>query len=397
VRARRVVVPLGVAVALAAGALAARGIGGGSSPDGGAEPGGLPPATATVTTTDLVQTVQVPGVLGYGTPVALPAKSGGGTLTWVAAPGTIVGQGQQVYAVDGEPVVLIHGTVPPYRTLEPGVSGPDVQQLEEALAALGYTGFTVDDEYTWSTADAVEEWQEDLGVDETGTVGADQIVVVPADIRIALTTLLPGNTLGPGEGGNASVVTYTGISPAVVVGLDPAQQHLVAPGVAATVLLPDGTTAAATVSAVSPVATAVDTGDPATSTTAISVTVALDDPAAAGTLDSAPVDVDLVSGEAQDVLAVPVGALVALAEGGYAVQVVDGAGTALVPVETGMFAAGLVEVSGAGIEDGTVVGVPARAARAAPTATRRRRSRRVVGRDRMSNGAREVSLHEPND
>ncbi|WP_162606013.1 peptidoglycan-binding domain-containing protein [Jiangella aurantiaca] len=354
---RRVLVPLGVAAVIAAGALAARGIGGGS-PSGSPAPDGLPPATATVTTTDLVQTVQVPGVLGYGTPVALPAKSNSGTLTWIAAPGAVVGQGQPVYAVDGDPVVLIHGTVPPYRPLEPGVTGPDVQQLEEALAALGYTGFTVDDEYTWSTADAVEEWQDDLGVEETGTVGVEQIVVVPADIRIALQTLAVGNTLGGGEGGNESVVTYTGTTPAVVVGLDPAQQHLVAPGTPATVLLPDGSTTAATVSAVSPVATAVDTGDPETSTTTISVTVALADPAAAGALDSAPVDVDLVAAEAQDVLAVPVGALVALAEGGYAVQVVDGEQTEFVPVETGMFASGLVEVSGAGIEDGTVVGVP---------------------------------------
>ncbi|SEF18483.1 peptidoglycan-binding domain-containing protein [Jiangella alba] len=353
-RTRRVVVPLGVAAVLAAGALAARGIGGGAGP-GDDEPDGLPPATATVTTTDLVQTVQVPGELGYGTPVELPAKSDGGTLTWVAAPGTVVGQGQPVYAVDGEPVVLVHGTVPPYRTLEPGVSGPDVQQLEAALAALGYDGFQADDEYHGSTADAVEEWQDDLGVEETGTVGTGQIVVVPADLRIAEQTLAAGATLGGPEGGGvASVVTYTGTTPVVVVGLDPAQQHLVAPGTAATVLLPDGSTTAATVSGVSPVATAVDDGE-----TVITVTVALADPAVAGALDSAPVDVGLVAAQAQDVLAVPVGALVALAEGGYAVQVVDGEQVAFVPVETGMFASGLVEVSGAGIEDGTVVGVPA--------------------------------------
>lgn len=358
-RARRVVVPLAVAAVLAAGALAARGIGGGGGP-GDDDPDGLPPATATIAVTDLVQTVQVPGVLGYGTPVPLPAKSDGGTLTWVAAPGSIVAQGQPVYAVDGEPVVLIHGTMPPYRTLEPGLSGPDVQQLEEALAALGYTGFQVDDEYHGSTADAVAQWQDDLGVEETGTVGTGQIVVVPADLRIAVQTLAAGATLGGGEaGGAASVVTYTGTTPVVVVGLDPAQQHLVAPGTAATVLLPDGATTAATVSAVSPVATAVDTGDLATSTTTITVTVALADPSLAGALDSAPVDVGLVAAQAQDVLAVPVGALVALAEGGYAVQVVDGEQAEFVPVETGMFASGLVEVSGTGIEDGTVVGVPA--------------------------------------
>lgn len=361
---RRFLVPAGVVAAIAVAGLAARGVGG-SSADPPA-PDGAPPATATVAVSDLVQTVQVPGVLGYGAPVGLPAKTDGGTVTWIAPIGSTVAQGQPVYAVDGAPVVLVHGTVPPYRELEPGVEGPDVQQLEAALAALGYTGFTVDDEYTWSTAEAVGEWQEDLGTEETGTVDMDEIVVVPHDLRIALHTQPVGATLGGaggesgqgGEGGTASVVTYTGTTPVVVVGLDPAQQHLVAAGVTATVLLPDGTAVDGAVSSVSPVATAVDTGDEESSTTTITVEVALADPAAAGTLDSAPVDVNLVAAEVQDVLAVPVAALVALAEGGYAVQVVQDGTVEFVPVETGMFASGLVEISGDGIAEGTVVGVP---------------------------------------
>jgi hypothetical protein len=65
-----------------------------------------------------------------------------------------------------------------------------------------------------------------------------------------------------------------------------------------------------------------------------------------------------VSSKKENVLAVPVGALVALAEGGYGVQVVDGSTTKYVPVQTGMFADGKVEISGAGIAAGTVVGIP---------------------------------------
>jgi multidrug efflux system membrane fusion protein len=60
------------------------------------------------------------------------------------------------------------------------------------------------------------------------------------------------------------------------------------------------------------------------------------------------------------VLAVPVGALLALAEGGYGLEVVRGGTSAVVAVDTGMFADGKVEVSGGGIAEGTVVGVAGR-------------------------------------
>jgi len=92
--------------------------------------------------------------------------------------------------------------------------------------------------------------------------------------------------------------------------------------------------------------------------TTIDVTVSLSDQSKLGTLDAAPVDVAIVSAQAQNVLTVPVAALVALAEGGYGVQVVQGSTTQYVAVKTGMFAGGRVEVSGTGISAGTVVGIP---------------------------------------
>ena len=60
-----------------------------------------------------------------------------------------------------------------------------------------------------------------------------------------------------------------------------------------------------------------------------------------------------------DVLAVPVQALVALAEGGYGLEVVDGSSTRYLPVRTGLFAAGRVEVAGEGLREGLTVGMPA--------------------------------------
>ena len=85
-------------------------------------------------------------------------------------------------------------------------------------------------------------------------------------------------------------------------------------------------------------------------------------PAAAGNLDQAPVNVNIVTAQARDVLAVPVSALVALAGGGYAVEVTRGSGShatrQLVPVRTGLFSDTLVQVSGAAITAGLEVEVP---------------------------------------
>jgi multidrug efflux system membrane fusion protein len=87
------------------------------------------------------------------------------------------------------------------------------------------------------------------------------------------------------------------------------------------------------------------------------VTVTIADQAALGSLDAAPVEVDFVSDERKDVLAVPVAALLARTEGGFGVEIVDGDTTRIVAAKTGMFAAGRVEVSGAGIGEGVTVGV----------------------------------------
>jgi hypothetical protein len=89
----------------------------------------------------------------------------------------------------------------------------------------------------------------------------------------------------------------------------------------------------------------------------VDVVVAVDDGAALTGVDNGPVRVRFLVREVKDVLTVPVGALLALAEGGYGVEVVDGGSARVVAVKPGLFANGNVEISGAGITEGTTVGM----------------------------------------
>lgn len=337
-------------VAVGAAGAAAVGFGGSGSDAGGSARGAMPPKTAEVTRQTLVDTDEVDGTLGYGDATTV-SGSGGGTVTWLAAAGATVKRGQPLYKVDDDPVVLLYGKLPLYRPLSTGVEGRDVKQFEANLAALGYDGFTVDDEYTSATATAVREWQEDLGRDETGVVDGGWVAYARGEVRIA------GHGAGVGSPAGGEILTYTRVSRTVTVDLPVDDRRLARVGAAATVVLPDGSTAAAKVTSVGAVAEA--PADPQGGDPTIEVLVALDDPAALGDFDEGPVDVRFVASERADVLTVPVAALVALAEGGYGVQVVEGSSTRYVAVELGLFADGRVEVSGEGLAEGTVVGMPA--------------------------------------
>jgi peptidoglycan hydrolase-like protein with peptidoglycan-binding domain len=345
-RLRTAAVAGSTVVAAAAVAVASVGFGGnGASPStDGTDP---TLATSPVTRTTLTQTQQVNGTLGYGTQVRV--NGGGGTVTWLPALGAVVRRGQQLYQVNNLPVSLFYGTRPFYRSLRSGDSGVDVKEVEQNLAALGYTGFTVDTDYTASTAAAVREWQDDHSYTETGVFDPATVALAPNAVRVASLAVQPGDPAG------GQVLTYSGTTRVVQVPLDVALQGMAKKGSAATVTLPDGKTVAGTIATVGSVATAGhDQNDPAT----IEVTVTVADQAKLGSLDQAPVTVTLVAATVRNVLTVPVAALVALADGGTGVQVVTGSTGHFVTVQLGMFANGRVQVTGDGIAEGTLVGVP---------------------------------------
>ena len=368
-RAAVVGVPL-----LAAGATAAALVGGFTlypHQQAAATPG-IATGTATVVRTDLSNTIQVAGALGYRGSYGVVNEATGTAYTALPATGTAVNRGQRLYEVDGTQVMLFYGARPAWRSLSEWVlPGPDVAQLDRNLIALGFGKYlTVSDYYTVATSYAVGRWQQAAGLPVTGTVPLGQVVFAPGAIRVTAVAAVLGSPPQPG----AQVLTATSTAPVVTAQLPVAQEYLVRSGQQVTVTLPDGvTTTPGTVAAVSSVATAPsgsgqDSGSQPSPGSgrgqeSVAMTVQLNRPLAAGGFDQAPVSVSIVAAHVSAVLAVPVSALVALAGGGYAVEVVHGAGTAvtrqLVAVQTGLFSSTLVQVSGAGIAAGQRVEVPA--------------------------------------
>jgi hypothetical protein len=353
-RHRVAVVVLVVAV-LAAGAGTAWAVRSRSGSSGTSAAGAPAPATQPVLREDLSSTTPVTATLGYADAYTVLGL-GGGALTWLPSVGQVIGQGQVLYRVDAaSPVVLLYGPVPAWRTLDEGLTGADVTQLNHDLVALGDVASSEIsalgwDYFSWETAYGVQRLESALGVSSPpGSLPLGSAVFEPGALRV---TALTGSLGGPASG---PVLAATSDRHVVTVPLSTAQETQVAAGDAVTVTLPDGSSTPGTVASVGTVASG--SADSAT----IQVTVALTHPAAAGTLDQAPVTVYITTATVSGALAVPVAALLAQSSGAYAVEVVvPGGGRRLVPVTTGIFDdnSGLVQVTGS-LRPGQRVVVPA--------------------------------------
>jgi Putative peptidoglycan binding domain len=317
------------------------------------------------------------------------AVNPGTTYTWLPNVGEVIKQDQPVYSVSNEPVPLLYGSIPAYRAFYVGMSdGADVAELTRDLITLGYgDGLSQGDQYTAATAAAVKRWQRARGLPVTGRILLGDVVFEPGPIRVTSITPSVGESVGGGgaaapgaggAGGGGTVLTASGTTPVVSVDLDVSQEYLVKPGDAVSVVLPNGTsTVGGRVETVGNVATCAggsgtgtgnslagqspcsSVGNNSNSSPTVTVTISLDKTPPGASLDQAPVNVNITSQRADNVLAVPVNALLALAGGGFGVDVVTpGGAVRLVAVTTGLYSNTLVQVSGAGITAGTKVQVP---------------------------------------
>lgn len=366
-RPRGAPVLVAAVVAAATAGFAVHGLwGGGSRP---VVTTAVPVSDAPVVRTDLSSRQQVPGTLGYQGFFTVASELDGGVLSWLPAAGATVRRGQPLFEVSGQSVTLLYGSLPAWRAFTPGMTpGPDVQQLQRNLAAFGFDPGPADGQFGWSTEAAIDRWQQARGMTVTGTIPFGEVAFLAGPLRV--TTI--AQPLGAAVQAGASVLSGTSLTPGVQVWLTvggPAVRR----GDQVLVTMPNGTTIVpGTVSAVGSVASTPGAspggsgsssasgtnGGSATGTAAvIPVTITIREPLPAG-LDQAPVQVAITQQRADNVLAVPVTALLAAADGGYAVQVA-GPHSRLIPVTTGLYdgTSGLVAVTGAGLAPGLSVEV----------------------------------------
>lgn len=357
-RRRRVALGLtGAAVIAAAAAVVVTDPFAPDEPVAGPSPLAAGSTLATVRQGPLSAQVSQSGTLSFagrtdGSPYAA-VNQARGIFTWLPDAGSVIRCGRPLYRVDGDPVVLLCGSTPAFRDLVEGTEGRDAKALNRNLVKLGYAEKSeidtdsndVDDE----TVEAVEELQEDLNVDETGSLELGSVVFLPGPVRVAQVTAELGTGARPGQ----TVLTATSDDRQVTVDLNASQQADVKVGDAVQITLPNNRTTPGRVARIGTVASAAQeeqsgSGSGASSTT-IPIYITLRKPEDAGRLDQAPVRVEITSARVERALIVPVTALVGGPGGGYGVERVDAAGRhQVVPVRLGLFdnAGGRVQVTG---------------------------------------------------
>ncbi len=355
-RRRRVVAAVAVVAAAATGVgIAVYGNDGSKNKNPAAT---VPTGLATVKLGTLIARTSVSGTLTYaGSYKAINQATG--PVTALPGVGQVIHQGRMLYMVNGKPVTFLKGdTTPMYRDLSEYLTGPDVAQLNAALADSGF-GSAGDlsksgDKYTWVTAAAVRKLQAALGVTKTGTLSRGDLLFIGASqIRVTKVDVQLGDQAPPG----GVVLEASSTSRMVSVDVDVAMQAKIKVGDQVSITLPNGGSTNGTVSSGGSV---VKTGTDGTST--INIQIAPQDSAATGTLDQAPVGVSITTDSVKDALMVPINALLALLGGGYGVEVVDASGAhRIIPVQLGLFddSAGMVQISGSQVSAGQKVVVPA--------------------------------------
>jgi peptidoglycan hydrolase-like protein with peptidoglycan-binding domain len=349
--------------------------------------------SATVKSRNLVETDTESGTLSYAHAHTVYDRLSG-TLTWLPEVGRVIKPGHTLFEVNNEPVILLDGRTPAYRDLKSSDSdGPDIMELNRNLVELGYNPDEIDVESHWqpATTAGVEQLQKALGLSQTGTLPLGRIVFLPGrqlvntidatlGSRVSLDSATPRTdfvdytstpiTRTAVDGGSGSVggpltaILRTSSTRLVVtVDLPASSQSEAVVGQRVTVEMPNGSTVRGRISTVSKIAqrsssgggggsdSAAGSGNTGSRSSTIPVTISLEKRVNGTGLDQAAVSVNFAQAKAKHVLSVPVTALIATPGDKYAVQEA-GPPHRLLPVQTGLFAAGYVQISGARIRAG---------------------------------------------
>ena len=300
-------------------------------------------------------------------------------LTIVSAQASLNSADQKLTDLREGPVgaVLMYGALPAWRDFEIGMEpGTDVLQLKENLVALGYGNFKnlrKDNVFDDETSRVISRMQSSLGLTTNGSLSFGEVIFMPGPSVIASNTQFPQTgsmftdkttllTLTPLQSVNTTIMSNGDVIEGatslqrVSTQIDVADQTLVAVGTNVKIELPNNQLVDGRVASVGDVAI-VPSGNQA-GNPYLEVTIDI-----VGTEDlqqwtGASVVVSVTESVASNVLSAPITSLLALLGGGYALEVAENTGTRLVAVELGVYADNWVQISGAGLDENTLVVVP---------------------------------------
>lgn len=299
-----------------------------------------------VTRRTLEETSEANGRTGFGTARQLNITAEG-IVTEAAEPGDILEPGDIAARVGGRPVFVVDGATPMYRELrlvadwerdEAGdkvgqMTGADVRQLQDYLIGLGFDNddsLEADGVYGSGTEKAVKAWQRSSGLVATGRVDRSQMVFINGAVRVET---------APRIGESFLDLTITDLDPVITAAITNQQRSSFAIGNNVEVEFADRTITGT-------VTDATRTVSPDGSAT-YQAEITPDPNADIDGID--PDDNPKITARrvvAEQVLTVPVRALIALAEGGWAVEVDGPSGPTLTAIELGKVVNGYAEITG---------------------------------------------------
>ncbi len=302
---------------------------------------------------DLTEERSANGSVGFGKISTLPIEASG-LVTKAVERNTILTSGDVLVRIANKPVFVADGEQPLYRDLRRVgngetdaagdkigyLKGDDVTQLQQFLIDQGFDDkgrLSADGTFGLSTERAVKAWQRDVGHTATGVVDRTQIVFVDGSVRVES---------APEVGQPFSEITVTSTAPTVTISVTSKTRSFFEAGTEVAVESGSASTKGTVTSLKRTV------GQDGSPSYEVEIEISGDE---LGDAESVKViSTKIVAGE---VLSVPVSALIALAEGGWAVQVDDGSGPKLTAVTLNQVVDGFAAIEG--VDEGTEVVVPA--------------------------------------
>ena len=300
-------------------------------------------STSQVLRETLQSSVEFNGDLGFGETRELMSGADG-IVTWVPPEETVIRHGEIIWQIDAVPVPYLDGAIPMYRELFWGAKkGDDILQLEALLIDDGYgpDGWVADSTFDRTTHNALKKWQKAIGMTDDGAIAPTEVVFGTQPLRVVDAAYV-GDTTGSGP-----ILTVSGARAEVSVVASSRQLETFQRTPDVVIVLADGRELDATIDEVR--ATPADEEG----RFGYQVTYLVEDSIG----EAQPVKVRIEQTLAEDSLTVPVDALVALAEGGYALEVVTDGGNVLRGVEVIDFDDTRVAFTG-DVAEGDLVVVP---------------------------------------